>query len=199
MRKLNKSNKSNKLNKLNMKWLAAALALGFCLVTLACNPTPADTSAADAAALQKADEAWSASAQTKSIDTWMSYYTADAVLLPGNVPSATTPADIRKNIEPLLALPGLTIGWKATKVEVAKSGELGYLYGTYQMSWDDGKGGKASENGKMTEVWRKQADGSWKCVVDSFSSDAPPPPVTPAAPAKKPMTKPMTKPMKTKM
>jgi len=160
----------------NVKWLAGVLGLGLCLLAAGCKCQPPDTQAADEAALRQADEAWSASAQTRSVDTWMGYYAADAVLLPPNAPTAAAPADIRKNIEGMLGLPGVSVSWKATKVQVAKSGELGYLYGTYAMSWDDGKGGKATENGKMTEVWRKQADGSWKCVVDMFSSDAAPAP-----------------------
>jgi ketosteroid isomerase-like protein len=39
-----------------------------------------------------------------------------------------------------------------------------------------------SEKGKMVEVWRKQADGKWKCVSDIFNSDMP---VAPAPEAKK--------------
>jgi ketosteroid isomerase-like protein len=38
-----------------------------------------------------------------------------------------------------------------------------------------------TEKGKYLTVYRKQADGSWKAVEDTFMSDAPPP----AAPAKK--------------
>jgi ketosteroid isomerase-like protein len=27
------------------------------------------------------------------------------------------------------------------------------------------------DKGKYVEVWKKQADGKWKCIVDSYSSD----------------------------
>jgi ketosteroid isomerase-like protein len=40
--------------------------------------------------------------------------------------------------------------------------------------------------GKYIEIWRKQADGSWKILRDVYSSDLPlPAPEKPAAPAKK--------------
>ena len=82
----------------------------------------------------------------------------------------------------MFAVPNVVIAWEPTKVEVAKSGDLAYLCGTYQMSWDDASGKPVSDNGKMVEIWKKQADGNWKCIVDTWSSDLP---LAPAAPASK--------------
>ena len=48
------------------------------------------------------------------------------------------------------------ISWKTSRVEMAKSGDMGYLIGTYQMTMKDG-----SKEGKYREVWKKQADGKW--------------------------------------
>ena len=44
------------------------------------------------------------------------------------------------------------------------------------MTFDGGKGKKISDNGKILEIWKKQPDGSWKCSVDTYSSDLPAPP-----------------------
>jgi ketosteroid isomerase-like protein len=33
--------------------------------------------------------------------------------------------------------------------------------------------GKAVDSGKLVEVWKKQPDGKWKCVVDTYNSDLP--------------------------
>jgi len=66
------------------------------------------------------------------------------------------------------------ISWKASKVEVAKSGELGYIYGTYQDSVQDPKGGPpVRDTGKLVEIWKRQPDGEWKCIVDTYNSDLP--------------------------
>ena len=62
------------------------------------------------------------------------------------------------------------------KVEVAKSGDLAYLYGTYQMTANGPDGKQMPDTGKMLEIWKKQADGNWKCIVDTWSSDLPPAP-----------------------
>jgi ketosteroid isomerase-like protein len=85
--------------------------------------------------------------------------------LAGTPPANQSPA--------FLATPGLKVSWKTTKVEAAKSGEIGYSYGTYEMTFNDAKGKPMSDRGKYLEVWKKQSDGTWKCAADMFSSDLP--------------------------
>ncbi|MBI2687575.1 MAG: DUF4440 domain-containing protein [Acidobacteria bacterium] len=134
---------------------------------------PPDTRAADEAAIRKLDEAWVKAAQTKSADAFVAYYAAGAVVLPPNDPIAASPETIKKAIDALMALPGMSISWKATKVEVSRSGDLAYLYGTYELTFKDDKGKPVSDHGKMVEIWKKQADGGWKCIVDTWNTDVP--------------------------
>jgi ketosteroid isomerase-like protein len=125
-------------------------------------------------AIRKADMDWAKAAQTKKVDAWMAYYSDDATILPPNEKAAASPAAMRKSIGDLLGSPDLSILWEPNKVEVAKSGELGYSYGSYHLNFS-GPGGKPIEDrGKYLEVWKKQKDGSWKCSVDMWSSDLPP-------------------------
>ena len=77
----------------------------------------------------------------------------------------------------LIATPGFSINWKATKVEVAKSGDIGFISGTYEMTMNDANGKPVNEQGKYLEVWEKQADGKWKCGADIWNSDLPVAPV----------------------
>jgi ketosteroid isomerase-like protein len=146
---------------------------------------PPDTRAADEAAIRKADADWSKTGEAKQLDQWMTFYTDDATLLPPNEPMATNKDAIRKSIGDLLALPGLDLKWQPTKVEVSRSGDLGYSLGTYEMTANDPAGKPFSERGKYAEVWKKQADGSWKCAVDMFSSDLPAAPTPAPAAGKK--------------
>jgi ketosteroid isomerase-like protein len=46
------------------------------------------------------------------------------------------------------------------------------------MTLNDPSGKPIADHGKYLEIWRKQGDGSWKCIVDMFNSDLPgtPPP-----------------------
>ena len=38
---------------------------------------------------------------------------------------------------------------------------------------NDAKGKPIRDTGKILEIWKKQADGSWKCAVDTWNSDLP--------------------------
>lgn len=160
---------------------AEVLGLSLTLALLGCGSTekaPAPDLKAAEAAIQKFDEDWVKAAQTHQADAWVAFYADNAVILPPNEKTATTREDIRKSIAGLMGLPGLKISWKPTKVEVAASGDLGYLYGTYDMSFDGPKGQRISDQGKILEIVKKQPDGSWKCIVDTWNSDLPaaPPP-----------------------
>ena len=123
--------------------------------------------------LRDADAAWSKAAESKDLDKTVPYYSADAIVLPPNAPVATTKEEIRKIWQDMLASPGLVISWKATKVEVAKSGDLGFVSGTYELTMNDASGKPINDKGKYVEVWEKQADGKWKCGTDTWNSDLP--------------------------
>src|SRR5437762_4084784 len=130
-------------------------------------------------ALRDLDAKWSAAAGAKDVDKTVSYYADDAVVMPPNAPSATTRETIRSAWKEMLTSPGAAISWKATKVEVAKSGDLAYVSGTYEETMTDASGNSMKDHGKYVEIFKKQADGTWKVVADIWNSDLP------AAPAEK--------------
>src|SRR5579863_6846913 len=122
---------------------------------------PKDTRAADEAAIKNADAQWAKAAASKDVDATVAYYSDDASLLPPNAPMASDKASIRADWAGLLG-PGTSLSWQATKVEAARSGDLGYVIGTYQLEGKDAAGKEESDRGKFVEVWKKQADGNWK-------------------------------------
>ena len=148
--------------------------LAVVLFSISCTPSSSPgASASEEAAIRALDEQWSATAAKNDLDGTVAYYADDAVLLPPNASMAAGQKSIRESWAGLLG-PNTSVSWRATKAEVAKSGELGYLYGTYQLSMKDPKGGPAiNDKGKLLEVWKKQADGKWKCIVDTYNSDIP--------------------------
>ena len=68
--------------------------------------------------------------------------------------------------KPMLETPGPGLTFGTTYVEVARSGDLAYEYGTYDLKTEAKKGKVADEKGKYVVVWKKQANGSWKAVAD---------------------------------
>jgi ketosteroid isomerase-like protein len=135
------------------------------------------------AAIRKSDAEWAAAAKTANVDAWMAFYAADAVVMAPNVRIASDHELVRQTVTDLLALPHLWIAWHSIKVEVAASGDLAYLIGAYELHYDEARGARVSDRGKLLEIWRKQADGGWKCVVDTWNSDGPTAAAQAAAPA----------------
>lgn len=129
-------------------------------------------------ALREVDRKWSEAAAAKDVDKVVSYYAENAIVLPPNAAIAQTQESVRAIWKELLESPGLVISWTAQKVEVAKSAELGYVSGTYQLRMTDAEGKPVNDHGKYLEVMKKQADGSWKCVADTWNSDLPAAPPT---------------------
>lgn len=143
---------------------------GLLSFTFACQVQAAP---ADEQTLRDLDAQWSKAAGAKDLDKTVSYYSDNAIVMPPNAPSATTKEAIRKAWRDLLTSPGAAISWKTTKVEVAQSGDIAYLSGTYELTMNDASGKPANEKGKYVEIFKKQADGTWKCVSDIWNSDLP--------------------------
>jgi uncharacterized protein (TIGR02246 family) len=156
-----------------MRRVVLAVMVSVAVVAGGCGVAVNVDRSGDAAELRKLDEQWSAAAARNDLEATLAFYTDDAVVLPGNAPIAADKKAIREVWAGMLG-PGTAVLWKVTKAEVARSGELGYLYGTYELAVKDPKGGPPVEDkGKLVEIWRKQADGKWKCIVDTYNSDLP--------------------------
>jgi len=156
-----------------MKKRLVILASFSLVLTALANGQTSGASSSIEKALRDLDDQWSAAAASKNVDKTVSYYSDDATVLPANAPIATSKEAIRKVWQDLLTSPGVSISWKATKVEVAKSGDLACLTGTYQLTMNDASGKPVNDRGKYVEVWEKQPDGKWKCGTDIWNSDLP--------------------------
>jgi ketosteroid isomerase-like protein len=92
--------------------------------------------------------------------------------MPTNAPSIKE-TDIGALLKDMMAAPNFSTFYTA-KVEAATSGEFGYTRGTYTMNMTDPKSKKVLRaSGKYVTVYARQADGSWKIVVDINNPDAP--------------------------
>src|SRR4030095_12328831 len=140
------------------------------LFSVPCIAPAADTKAIEQS-LRDLDAQWSAAAGAKDVEKTASFYSEDAIVMPPNAAADTTKEAIRKGWQDLLRSPGLVISWKTTKVEVAKSGDLACISGTYELTMTDPSGKPMNDHGKYVEVWEKQADGKWKCGTDIWNSD----------------------------
>ena len=141
--------------------------------------------------LREVDAAWVRAAQSASIDGWMAFYTDDALVMPPNAVAAASLTEVRKSIAELLELPKLKIEWHPTRIEISAAGDLAALAGAYSLAYVDPSGATVSDRGKLLEVWRRQRNGAWKCVIDTWNSDLAAPLAAAPAPAPVPVPVPV--------
>ena len=60
-----------------------------------------------------------------------------------------------------------TLSWQVTMADISASGDLGYTYGVFEFKSE----AAAAEHGSYVRVWKKQANGKWKVVMDVLSPD----------------------------
>jgi uncharacterized protein (TIGR02246 family) len=166
-----------------MKHLPARLApFALALLLFGCAqappPAPPDTRAADEKAIRDMETAWVAEFAAKDIDKIVAHYADDGTLLLSNAPTMSGKDAIRAGMKMAIDDPNFALDLKTVKVYVSKD-DLAYSQGTYSYKGTDSKTKKViAETGRYVEVYKKQADGSWKVVEDINSPEAP------AAPAK---------------
>lgn len=131
----------------------------------------AEDHSSEIAAIIKADSAWDKVSEAKSAEGWLNFYSDDAIMMPPGEKVCNDKASRETSTKNMFAVPGMSLRFQSTKVEVSKSGDLGYAAGVYQWHSKDAKGKDYHETGKYNEVWKKQTDGSWKCVTDIWNAD----------------------------
>jgi ketosteroid isomerase-like protein len=153
--------------------LATVLVAG---AMAACAPAePADMSAEAAAAIRQADSAFEAAARSGDTDAAMAMHADNAMVFPPGQPMVSGSAAVRALWTEMTAMPGFSISWQVSGTSAAASGDLGYSWGTAQLTMSGPDGMPMSSQEKYVTIWRKQADGTWKVVVDMFNSNTPPP------------------------
>jgi ketosteroid isomerase-like protein len=149
-----------------MKHLFGVLAT---LTLMACMETKVDTKA-EGERLMQVSKDWSLSAGTDSIDKTLSYWADDAVVMfPGQAQIKGKEA-IREMVENSSKIPGFRISWEPLSVSVAEKGDMAYMIEQNQITVNDSLGNPMTEYNKGVTVWRKQADGSWKNIVDIWNA-----------------------------
>lgn len=154
-----------------MRERCTALAVGALLLITGCAKT-VDT-AAETQALLEADRAWAKHAAAGAVDSVLTYWTEDAVVVSPGQPTYSGKAAIRQMVTASMSIPGFRINWTPRKAVVSKSGDMGYTVGTNELTAPDPTGKLTTNKGRYLAVWRKDADGKWRCVEDYASNDGP--------------------------
>ena len=158
--------------------LATFVALTFTLTGCQQQVTQTpDTRAADEAAIRAADGDMAKAVAALDPVKAASFYPDDIVGMSPDAPTIQGKENMQKYFETFMAgKPEMS--WKTVKVEVARSGDLAYSWGTGKINTRDKKGKVTETTIKGVSVWKKQPDGSWKIALDTMIPDPPAKPAT---------------------
>ena len=129
------------------------------------------------------EEAWNRAYAQRDGEALAGFYADDAAVASPGDQLVRGKDSIRQGALETAKDPNLQISFRANKVQVASSGDLGYTRGQYMMtSTNPGTNAPESTRGYYLTVWQKQGDGQWK-VVEDFITPGPALPVADRATA----------------
>ena len=76
-------------------------------------------------------------------------------------------------VEALVTGPDFQDEWKWDRVELSPDGKLAYLVGNTTITIANADGKPVTNHARLLNVWRKDADGIWRCVVDMWVDEPP--------------------------
>lgn len=114
---------------------------------------------------------WSDVVKTGDLEKIMAGWADDAVMMvPGMSPLKGKDA-IRGYVEAGLQIPGFSVKWEPLEVFVSDNGDMAYMIERNEMIVNDSIGNPIITYNKTVTVWRKDANGDWKNVIDMWNED----------------------------
>lgn len=143
-----------------------SLFLVFLLVLVGCSRRDYDP-AAEQTKLLRRDVEWADLASAgKDVEKIVSYWSDDAVLIFQGQPVLEGKAAIRAYVAESLKTPGFKIHWVSEKPTFSPDGKLAYMRGKDELTVPGQNGAPVTLHLRGISIWRLDADGQWRCVVD---------------------------------
>ena len=158
--------------------LRLAIVLG-AITGAACAPATVNQ-ASDAQTIRNLGNDWQRAIAARDVEKIVALHAPDAISMVSNSPAASGSSAIRAMYTGLVNLPGLSLTWVPTRIDVV-SPTVANETGTYTMAFD-GPQGRVSDHGTYATVWHK-IDGQWRVATDATVSSTPFPTGVASAPS----------------
>jgi ketosteroid isomerase-like protein len=152
---------------------AAAFAIAIGTLVLPGNLRSTSPVKPSAEMLKQLEGEFMKAAAEKGSQGYMSYYAENAVEVPNGGPLIQGKVEIAKGMG-FLDDKNNQLLWTPIGADISSSGDLGYTYGTFEFHSKDKDGKPVVDHGKYTSIWKKQADGNWKVVLDMGNASSEP-------------------------
>jgi ketosteroid isomerase-like protein len=125
----------------------------------------------DANALMQTSRDFAKAAASGDVERTLSYWADDAIVLEPDQRAFIGKPAIRQMVQGSMKIPKFAITWSPESVVISKGGDMGYLIEHSRMSFADSAGKVHTQFGKLVTIWRKDPNGAWKCVVDTWNGN----------------------------
>lgn len=127
-------------------------------------------SESDATIIEQNYNAWVQVTNARDLELWSSYLAPNASFMPPDAPLLDTRDAILDYYRKAFADPHFSLDCQQLSVDVAQSRDMAWASGECKATFTDMDGEKASGTSRWFKVWLKQADGSWKCRVNTWDN-----------------------------
>jgi len=121
-------------------------------------------------AVAAADSAWAAAAAARNLEASVNAMADDGIMFPPDQAPVAGRTAIKEYMAAAFAIPGFSVQWSPGEIKVASSGDLAYSFGRSRYTVPDSSGMIRTIHAKGVTVWRREADGRWRCVADIWNS-----------------------------
>lgn len=142
-----------------------ARAVVVTLLLASCGGQAADAPPADPQVLMDADRAFNDATADGGSEAWASWFAEDGALMREGVGEIRGRDAIRAAVA-ALDDPNVSLVWDPDRADIAASGDLGWTTGEFVSTFTAPDGSVTEGRGRYVSIWRLQADGSWKVVMD---------------------------------
>ncbi len=123
--------------------------------------------------LLQRDAEWAAAAsEGRDLEHVLSFWTDDAVVLAPGLPPVVGKDALRQYVQGSMEIPGFRITWTSTDVTFSPDGNLAYLFSRNEVTSNTPNGTPSTTEGRAVTIWRREADGEWRCAVDIWNADS---------------------------
>jgi ketosteroid isomerase-like protein len=152
-----------------MRFLKCWFFVSVALLVAGCSPSVFDPQVEGIKLLQR-DAEWADTVSAgRDIEKTVSYWSEDALIIPQGQPVVQGREEIRRFVEKNFHTPGFHIHWKSEKPIFSPDGKLAYLRSVTTTSVLGPNGALMTFPSRGMTVWRLDADGQWRCVVDIWN------------------------------
>ncbi len=143
----------------------AIIAVCLLFLNTSCRQTDELNLAAEKAVLMQTDRDFSRkSVEEGAAEAFRAYLAEDAMTMPAGSSPVFGRESIYEGMKP--DQDKYVLSWEPQDGKAAQSGDFGYTWGKYTITTKGKDGEPVKSHGKYLNVWIKQADGSWKVLVD---------------------------------